>query len=299
MLTQSVIAATIMSVVMSASARMLNEYPFLMAHDAGSGYLDRTHVVADWTKTQSVGLAGQLQCGARAFDYRPYYEDGTLFVHHGGVVIHTPMQQSLDEITTWASSNPENELVLIFLTACDGDDGCKDAAISLTEDNGIKVITDCSQLTGLTYEDALSMSSLTGGGNALAVYDCMESHYDSTINCYGKGYACYNNTWFTETTGPPWEQMTEYALATSAEPPPSNGNLWMIQTHWQSDAASITLGTLHKSSLLIDEEKSMINAWTAEQIELGAFKYMNMVEVDNVCDAGPRILNALRNSALS
>lgn len=273
---------------------LLNEYPFLMAHDAGSGYLNRSHVVADWTMTQSVGLAGQLECGARAFDYRPYYEDSTLYVHHGGVVIYTPMQQSLDEVISWAAVHPENELVVMFLTACDGDEGCKEASIALSEENGVKVITDCSQLTSLTYEAALDMSRLQGGGNVLAVYDCMESHYDSTINCYGKGYACYNSTWATETSVRPWEQMTSYALATAAQGPPSNGNLWMIQTHWQSDAASVTLGTLHHSSLLIDEERSMINTWTAEKIEQGAFKHMNMVEVDNVCDAGPRLLQALR-----
>jgi hypothetical protein len=255
-------------------------------------------VVADWTKTQSVGLAGQLECGARAFDYRPYYEDGVVFAHHGGVVIRTPMQQSLDEVVSWGSTHPSGELVVLFLTACDGDDGCRDAAIALTESSGVKVITDCADLTSLTYEAALDMSALATGGNVLAVYDCMDSHYDSTINCYGKGYACYNNTWSTETSTQPWQQMTEYALATSAATPPSNGHLWMIQTHWQSDAASVTLGTLHQSSLLLDEERSQLNMWTAEQIEEGGFKHMNMVEVDNVCDAGPRILQALRKSVL-
>ena len=256
-------------------------------------------VVADWTITQSVGLGGQLECGARSFDYRPYFEDGVLYAHHGGVVIRTPMQQSLDEVISWAASNTVDELVILFLTACDGDDGCKDAAISLTESNGIKVVTDCSVLSTMTYDDAMEMSALNGGGNVLGVYDCMNSNYDSTINCYGQGYACYNDTWFTESTEEPWKQMTEYALAAGATPPPSNGYLWMIQAHWQSDAASITIGTLHKSSLLIDEERSMINKWTAEKIEEGAFKYMNIVEVDNVCDEGLRILQALRESLSS
>lgn len=254
--------------------------------------------MADWTITQSVGLAGQLECGARAFDYRPYLENNVVFAHHGGVVIHTPMQQALSEVISWGAEHPENELVIMFLTSCDGDEGCRDAAIELTESNGVKVITDCSVLQSLTYDDAMDMSTLAGGGNVLAVYDCMESHYDSTINCYGKGYACYNNTWFTESSIEPWQQMTEYALSTSAKAPPTTGYLWMLQTHWQSDAASVTLGTLHFSSLLLDEERSGVNVWTAEQIEQGAFKYMNMVEVDNVCDAGPRILKALRNSVV-
>jgi hypothetical protein len=43
-----------------------------------------THVVDDWAQTQSIGLAGQLDCGARSFDYRPYLkDDGELYAHHG------------------------------------------------------------------------------------------------------------------------------------------------------------------------------------------------------------------------
>ena len=55
----------------------------IMSHDAASGYLNREHVVADWTDTQGATLSEQLDCGSRSFDYRPYYKDGELFAHHG------------------------------------------------------------------------------------------------------------------------------------------------------------------------------------------------------------------------
>ena len=61
----------------------LSEYAILMSHDAATGYLQRDHVVADWAITQSIDLVGQLDCGARSFDYRPYYTNGELFAHHG------------------------------------------------------------------------------------------------------------------------------------------------------------------------------------------------------------------------
>jgi hypothetical protein len=78
------------SIAASASRIPLNQYPILLSHDAATGDLDkeRDHVVDDWAQTQSTGLVGQLNCGARGFDYRPYLKDGTLYAHHGPVVIH-------------------------------------------------------------------------------------------------------------------------------------------------------------------------------------------------------------------
>ena len=74
---------------------LLTSLPLIMSHDAASGEIieERDHVVMDWTKTQSVGLVGQLDCGARAFDYRPYLDKhDVLYAHHGPVVIHTTME---------------------------------------------------------------------------------------------------------------------------------------------------------------------------------------------------------------
>jgi hypothetical protein len=52
----------------------LNEWPMIMTHDAATTYLKGggIHQINNWTKTQpDGGPAGQLNCGARAFDWRP------------------------------------------------------------------------------------------------------------------------------------------------------------------------------------------------------------------------------------
>lgn len=93
-----------------AKDRLLLETPFLISHDAATGYLpeggvsprpsDPTQtllpfihsfffffpffvrpsvgqVVNDWARTQDRGFAGQLECGSRGFDLRPLLlEDG-------------------------------------------------------------------------------------------------------------------------------------------------------------------------------------------------------------------------------
>ena len=89
--------------------------------------------------------------------------------------------------------------------------------------------------------------------------------------------------------------MISYSINTTAisYPHQNPGYLWMVQTHWQSTAGSITLGTLHRSSILIDEEKSHVNEWVAESINSKLFEQINIVEVDNVCDHGMDIYKAL------
>ena len=43
---------------------------------------------------------------------------------------------------------------------------------------------------------------------------------------------------------------------------------------------------MHRSSLLLDEERSEVNAWVVNSIQSGLFENLNIVEVDNVCDHG-------------
>ena len=64
--------------------------------------------------------------------------------------------------------------------------------------------------------------------------------------------------------------------------------------HWQSTAESIAIGTLHNSSLLLDESRSNMNGWMAEAITKRTFQHLNIVEVDNVCDNGIAIYNAIK-----
>eukprot|EP01031_Cornospumella_fuschlensis_P034681 gene34681-41997_t len=76
--------------------------------------------------------------------------------------------------------------------------------------------------------------------------------------------------------------------------PVSDGVLWGFGANWQSSAESVVMGTLHNSSLLLDEERSGLNAWTAQAIRDGTLTYLNMLSVDNVCHGGEDIFKALQ-----
>jgi hypothetical protein len=208
---------------------LLNEYPLIMSHDAATGYILRDHIVAEWAMTQSVGLAQQLDCGSRGFDYRPYYYEGVLYAHHGGVKIAKPMKDSVLEVMSWCHDHPE-EFVLFYTNSCDGEAGCKEAALDLLQSLGIETITDCSQFQSLTYEQAVSRGAIAGGGSLLAVYDCILEEYDPEVNCYGKDFACYESPrWTNESTDIPWNKMKSYLDSTTAEVPTNDGRLWMAQ----------------------------------------------------------------------
>lgn len=73
-----------------------------------------------------------------------------------------------------------------------------------------------------------------------------------------------------------------------------NGHLQEIQSIWQESVPSVVIGVAHLSSLLNDEKKSGLNALMAEKIKAGVFEHISYFEVNNVCDNGPQLLDALR-----
>ena len=89
----------------------LTRTPFLLAHDAASGYLGDS-LVDRWAKTQSGGLRQQLDCGIRAFDARPLKTADDLVWHHGKVRISYPFARTLTDIVAWAEEHP-SELILL------------------------------------------------------------------------------------------------------------------------------------------------------------------------------------------
>ena len=91
----------------------LNQFPFLMAHDAATGYLDNSPEYW-WAKTQTVGFGGQAACGARSFDVRPFVQgDGNLVMHHGPITVPKTVVDALTELVTFANRN-HNELILVY-----------------------------------------------------------------------------------------------------------------------------------------------------------------------------------------
>eukprot|EP01031_Cornospumella_fuschlensis_P025438 gene25438-30717_t len=268
---------------------LLRNYPLIMTHDAATGELveDRDHIVADWAKTQSVGLGEQLKCGARSFDYRPKLEkDGTIYAHHGGVTIRKPMQESVADILSWNGLNPD-EFVMLYISHTDGDN-CTAAVESLLASMKVPYTKDCTALNTWTYSHALDVSSLPSGGHLLAIFDCVDEQYDESIECYVDRDVCYEGDTLA-TKG--YQKLISYMNALTNSPP---STLYMVQAHWQSSVSSVAKGTLHRSSLLLDESKSGVNAYVAQQIRAKAYPNMGLLEVDNVCDGGSEILQAIR-----
>jgi hypothetical protein len=273
----------------------LNQYPMIISHDAVSGEIvsDRDHVLSDWTKTQSTGLTSQLDCGARAFDYRPQIKGDMIYGHHGGVTVYKPMEESVQEILKWTAANPI-DLIILYISHPDGDN-CYEQVSHLLSKYGVYQLSDCSKINSLTYEGALK---LAGSNRLFAIFDCTEENFDENINCYGKDFVCYDDpSWGpTNTSSVPFSHLSTHLQAITAKDPTTDykNMLWMAQAHWQSSAETITLGTLHRSSLVLDESRSEINLWVQKQVEAGAFSHLNFLELDQVCDNGPAIYTALK-----
>ena len=74
--------------------------------------------------------------------------------------------------------------------------------------------------------------------------------------------------------------------------------LWEWQAHWQYNTERIALAIADprggNSCILKDEQEHGLNVKVAEKIASGACKHLNLVQVDDVCDAGPEIFEALR-----
>lgn len=179
--------------------KLLNQYAFIQTHDSVTGELDerRDFVVADWTRTQNGTIVQQLDCGARALDYRPYLsEDGNLYGHHGPIVIRKLFKETLREIKLWTKENP-TELVIISLSHCVNArfnnnyyaDDCFEKMMAILKDSNIPTISDgqCDQLNSLTMEKALATS------NILAVIGCSQGYWDPSITCSSKDYICYDS----------------------------------------------------------------------------------------------------------
>jgi hypothetical protein len=285
----------------------------IMSHDAASGELipQRDGLIVDaYTKTQTGRLVSQLNCGSRSLDYRPFLlEDKSLIAHHGGIKIHKAMSESLEDIIAWVSAHPA-ELVLLYISHC-GDsvssDGpsiaCVATSSALLESFSIPTIHDCAaQMSGLSYGRAMAIGARPEGGSALAVFGCTTENYDKTTTCYDRANVCYDTSRDGEgkdtrhnDPSAPIDYLLSYILNTSSADPTieTPDYLWMNQAHWQSSTESVSRGTLHNSSVVLDESRSTMNHRIAQEILSHRLKYLNFLELDNVCDNGMEIKAAL------
>jgi len=307
---------------------LLNEHAMLMAHDSATTYLE-AGVINNWVKTQpDGGFAALLECGTRAFDWRPALVNGQLVFHHGAFTVPHLLDDAIQEVIAWAAANGTSvaDLVIIHLFTCSGD-GCDAAVNAVLARRNLTYITDCSQLKGLTVETAFARSRTAMGGAVLFVKDCLQQHYEPSIACSGYNpgvaplesvskirtrvlnlshkiaeadrlgelYLCYTDS---HSRDGPLNAMWTYLNGVSVIGPPASGELYSHQALWQENGASIAIGVLHLSSLLEDERRSQLNLQLVSRIVSGAWNVSraNLVEVNNVCDGGPMLLRALRKA---
>ena len=105
-------------------------------------------------------------------------------------------------------------------------------------------------------------------------------------------YACYNGS---STQAIPFGILKAWNTKMAAQDPPP-ALLYWLQGAWAEHIASIVFGFLHKSSLLLDETRSSLNARYTEWIATpGLFKYYpGGVGINAVCDGGQDMLDTLR-----
>jgi len=281
----------------------LNQFPFILTHDSATGYLG-SDPVDWWAKTQTVGFGGQAACGARAFDVRPLaHADGTVTMHHADVSVGVALSTAVAELIPFANANP-NELLLLYVSHCAGTLDCQARTLDVLNRTGVPTCADGGALAGATYGSAKAMGRLAGGGAMLAIFGFVEENYDASITCYnGPAPAghCYGGQAGQDAA---FQPLWSYLRAHGAPAPAATGELRMLQAHWQYDAASIAQGVLFASSILDDESRASVNSQLADAVTCspcpgpdgkGVFTaFANLIEVDNVCDSGGKLYNALR-----
>jgi len=303
----------------------LTRTPTIMTHDAATGYLGGG-LISRWAKTQPAPFAGQLDCGARAFDARPQLDSKKGLVwHHGSDEVSHPFADSISEIIQWCGKNP-TELVLLPISACSGD-GCMDAVNKALAAAGVRNLQSCGSLKGLTYGGAKKLGALPGGGALLAITGpsgrdgtaCSSGNYDPSQACTGDdGFEALNDDLYkaaqvneeviaprtsfdcwngSKTADIPVNRLLTY-LDGVASGGLSDGMFTQHQALWQESVRSVVIGTLRGSSLLMDEQKSGLNSIITHAVKSGRWKEVNFLEVNNVCDGGLELLDALRNMQL-
>ena len=294
---------------------LLGSWPMIHAHDAATTYLS-TGIVDEWAKTQQDGgVASLFGCGARALDWRPSLKDGVLQMHHGDIDIEYAMSDALDEAVAWANAHVDVEdLVLLVISHEDGD-GAHAAVLELLGTAGVAYVDDCAGLYSTTVAAAADAARLPGGGRMMAISGtCVTGHWDSSITCAGFKSRRLQETTATNATAAngavdfPW-YYTCYADSSSKDYPldrfwtyyesvvqegPVGGGLYTVQALWQEDADSVVVSGLHGATLLTEESESGLNALVTARIKAEPDYAYGMVEVNNVCDGGPGLLDALR-----
>lgn len=291
----------------------LNEFPIIMAHDAGTGYESKYYCnalnpVGNYAVCQRGNFTEQLNCGARGFDIRPYKRsDGSLVMHHGGFVYNVLVKDALQEVLDWLESHPE-ELVIVFVQYVSGDteelghEGVAESNALVNSMGFVQMKMKDYFLRKMTVRKALQQGKIGHGGAGFFVYSFGDDGYDESVSCW---HPQIPGGWSEKCTGTPTQRLGRYTALheylleqfNGDQFPLADGLLWNTQAHWQYSAGSIATGLSQMSCILAEESAANVNGLLAEDIAQGNYKRMNVVQMDFVCDSGKDVFKAMRSFA--
>ena len=119
---------------------------------------------------------------------------------------------------------------------------------------------------------------------------CSVANYDPRITCSGWVNGIEYNCWDPNTQGYPYSRMWEYLDSVT----PVAGHFFQRQALWQESPESVVDGGLRNSSLVLDESRSGLNGAVAGALREGRWEEVGLLEVNNVCDGGVKLLEELR-----
>jgi len=208
----------------------LRSYPMVMTHDSASGYFGECawyDVLCPFlrlvSKTQSSGLVGQMNAGARAFDLRvdctgPRIED--IRFHHGQVKFHKKLVDLIEEVKYFAFYDRNLDLYVLYISSVRGPN-CINLVDEALKAKGITRGLLNWRYSILDRSVADIKANLTdGGAHIIAVSGgaTMAENYEKIFCCDTKNFADY---------------MSNTVLKAAAAAEGENGFMQMVQAHWQ------------------------------------------------------------------
>ncbi|KAF4751335.1 hypothetical protein FOZ63_030660, partial [Perkinsus olseni] len=285
----------------------------IMTHDSATGYLNASDgFVTKMAKTQVGSFYEQLDCGARAFDLRPRChlhgkDTPRVTMHHAEVDIEYPLQAALKDIIDWSKANP-SEFVMVGLSHhTPNNTRCREAVSGITKDLGLMPSIGsssgqpCGALERMTMREAKQAAALDGGGYVFMIEasddTCVAENYVPDIRCYnstspheGSCYTKDSPQWYNYANNQLFDYIQKMAASTTER---NSSQLQMNQAHWQYDFEVYEGVDARHSSLIMDEYFSQVNRRLTDIID--GFPYLNLLEVDNVCNYGPSLLKSVRS----
>jgi len=288
--------------------------PLSLQLDCGARALEiRPH----WTGEKLVFWHGEVDIGASSID--------------GINTFDTTFDDALVNVKQWAEAHP-GELVLMITAHCSkngygGTVECMQKTNEAYEKAKISVVS-AQDMRWMTVKQALEKGKVGSGGSVVAFWPdklTLQTKWVSSLGCYKTGSGGTSSTIaslqtnasirsdLSSTQIPPelqalfdgesgwnclgknkekaFEAMWLYLKAVTSK---QRGFFNQAQALWQYGGEATTLGITRDRCILQVTEKSGINRRVAESIRKDELGHINLLEVDNVCDGGSDILEALR-----